>query len=79
MARAFKLATEAGRMAYEARLAGINQSATASSPYRFFTVKPLLMFSTLFERYSWDEVRESILAKTAQDVWAATARQKRTL
>lgn len=36
MAKAFKLATEAGRMAYEARLATINRSAAASSPLTAF-------------------------------------------
>lgn len=36
MARAFKLGVEAGRMAYEARLASPHQQATASSPLTSF-------------------------------------------
>jgi len=36
MGRAFKLAVEAGRMAYEARLGGISDSAVASSPLTSF-------------------------------------------
>jgi 2-iminoacetate synthase len=37
------------------------------------------MFKDLFDTYSWDEVRQSILAKTASDVLAALSRSRRTL
>ena len=36
MARAFKMATEAGRMAYEAKLAKVKKTAEASSPLTSF-------------------------------------------
>ncbi|MGL5547219.1 MAG: thiazole synthase, partial [Tannerellaceae bacterium] len=36
MAKAFKLGVDAGRMAYEARLASIKQTAEASSPLTSF-------------------------------------------
>ncbi len=36
MARAFKLAVEAGRMAFEAKLAGVRERASASSPLTSF-------------------------------------------
>ncbi|RCU50815.1 thiazole synthase [Corallincola holothuriorum] len=41
MARAFKLAVEAGRMAYEAGLAGRQSAAVASSPLTAFLDQPL--------------------------------------
>lgn len=37
------------------------------------------MFTAIFNRYNWDEVRESILAKTPADVRDALSRSKRTL
>lgn len=37
------------------------------------------MFTEIFNRYNWNEVRESILAKTKEDVREALYRPKRTL
>ncbi|RBL93385.1 2-iminoacetate synthase ThiH [Chitinophaga flava] len=37
------------------------------------------MFKSIFEQYSWDEVKESIYAKTAADVEQALHNQRRTL